>query len=466
MSDSRRPVVLVVDDDADFRQLVLDILGREELHLLAASSAEEALAVVARGSVDLVLTDQRMPGMDGLDLVRRLRAASPAPAVLMMTAYGTIPQAVEAVRLGAADYLTKPLDSPRALRQAVRRALGGGRAASSAAGTAAEDADAFLTRDPATLEVLALADRAAATDATVLVRGESGTGKEVLARRIHRRSPRAAAPFVAVNAAALPESLAESELFGHEKGAFTGAVSRHLGRFEQAAGGTLFLDEVGELSEAVQAKLLRALEERSIERIGGERPIAVELRLIAATHRDLARDVEAGRFRADLFYRLHVVALELPPLRRRVGDLELLTERLLERLAGELGVAPRPLSPAAWDRLRGHAWPGNVRELRNRLQRADLLAVGAALEPADLELERCGALSSAVPANEAADEAEPSDLTPEELAERRRVERALVEAEGVVARAAETLGISRQALYRKMDKLGVALERRPTGAWE
>ncbi|RPH57335.1 sigma-54-dependent Fis family transcriptional regulator, partial [bacterium] len=251
--------VLVVDDDAAFRELVVDILRPEGYRLLEAGSGEEALRVASREVPDLVVTDQKMPGLDGLELTRRLRASSHPPPVLLLTAYGTIPQAVEAVHLGAADYLTKPLESPEALRRAVRGVLG-----RRAARPATEEE--FLTRDPATLEMLALADRAAATDATVLLTGESGTGKELVARRIHRRSRRAGRPFVVVNCAALPESLAESELFGHEKGAFTGAIGRHAGRFEQAQGGTLFLDEVGELSEAVQAKLLRALEQRTIER--------------------------------------------------------------------------------------------------------------------------------------------------------------------------------------------------------
>ncbi len=439
--DSRPlPRVLVVDDDDAFRESVVDMLSREGYRLQAVASAEEALELSAQGQVDLVLTDQRMPGMDGLELVRRLRASATPPAILLMTAYGTIPQAVEAVRSGACDYLTKPLESPQVLRAAIRRALGASRPlAPEAAGF-----DGFLTRDPATLEVLALADRAAATDATVLILGESGTGKELLAQRLHRRSPRAAGPFIAVNAAALPEALAESELFGHEKGAFTGAAGRHRGRFELAHGGTLFLDEIGELSEAVQAKLLRALEQRSIERVGSERSIDIDLRLIAATHRDLARDVAEGRFRADLYYRLNVVALRLPPLRERPGDIPLLAEHFLERLATALSLPVRPLAPSAVLQLQSHGWPGNVRELRNALERASIAAVGDVIEAADLPALAPGVV----------EESSEAPLALQER-ERRAILDALDRTSGHRERAAELLGISVRTLYNRLRQYGI-----------
>ena len=258
------PTVLVVDDDDGFRALLLDILRLEGYRLLAAASAEQALSLLERDRADLVLTDRRLPGLDGLELARRLRAQPRPPVVVLVTAYGTIPEAVAAVRAGVADYLTKPLESPAALRRRIRDLLG--------EPAVADGSGEFLTGDPRLAELVAMADRAAATDATVLVTGESGTGKELLARRIHARSRRADRPWVALNCAALPESLAESELFGHEKGAFTGALARHRGRFEQADGGTLFLDEIGDLSPAIQAKLLRALEERKIQRLGGTEP--------------------------------------------------------------------------------------------------------------------------------------------------------------------------------------------------
>ncbi len=452
--------VLVVDDDDAFRHLVVDILRPEGYRILTAASAEEALRTVAAEPPDLVLSDQRMPGLDGLELTRRLRAAAEPPEVVLMTAYGTIPQAVEAVRTGAADYLTKPLESPAALRRMVR-ALLGRRAARSA------DEGEILTRAPGMLELLALADRAAATGATVLVTGESGTGKELLARRIHDRSPRASGPFVVVNAAALPESLAESELFGHEKGAFTGAETRHRGRFELADGGTLFLDEIGELSEALQAKLLRALEERAIERVGGSGPIPVDLRLVAATNRDLAREVAAGAFREDLFYRLNVVALHLPPLRERAGDLDLLVPRLLERLAARSGLPALPISPDAMEALREHSWPGNVRELRNALERALIAAAGERIERGDLPalpalpaLQPPGAGSAPAggPGPRPGDApAGPSGEPPLSLAERERqaILEALEQTGGHRERAAQLLGISVRTLYNRLKEYGI-----------
>jgi DNA-binding NtrC family response regulator len=444
--------VLVVDDDSAFRQLVVDILQPEGYRLLTAGSAEEALRLVAAEPVDLVLSDQRMPGLDGLQLTRRLRAASDPPEVVVMTAYGTIPRAVEAVRAGAADYLTKPLESPVALRRMVRSLLGRRERADSGDGE-------FLTRDPAVLELLALADRTAATGATVLITGESGTGKELLAQRIHERSPRADGPFVVVNAAALPETLAESELFGHEKGSFTGADSRHVGRFEAADGGTLFLDEVGELSEALQAKLLRALEQRTIDRVGGGRPIPVDIRLVAATNRDLAREVAARRFREDLYYRLNVVALHLPPLRERPGDLELLVPRLIERLAAGLGLQALPVAPEAMEALRRHPWPGNVRELRNALERALIAATGERIEASDLPPLTALAPPEGRPPGESDEPAGRTDDEPPTLSlaerERRAILDALERTGGHRERAADLLGISVRTLYNRLKEYGI-----------
>ncbi len=445
--------VMVVDDDSAFRELVVDILRPEGYRLLQAEDAETALRLAARESLDVVLSDQRMPGMDGIELARRLRAASEPPAVVMMTAHGTIPQAVEAVRLGAADYLTKPLESPRALRRLVRGLLGRRLAEPAAvAGSPRRGAnETFLTRDPGTLEILALADRTAPTDANVLITGESGTGKEILARRVHRHSRRAGAPFVVVNSAALPENLAESELFGHEKGSFTGAVARHQGRLELADGGTLFLDEVGELAETIQAKLLRALEERVIERVGGGRPIPVDLRLIAATNRDLADEVAQGRFRSDLFYRLNVVSLPLPPLRDRPGDLDLLVPKLKQALAERLGVPNRELSPQAMDVLRRQRWPGNVRELRNALERSLIAATGEAIEPGDLP-----ALSDqpAVAGGGVSQGGANATLSLEER-ERQAILEALERTGGHREQAARLLGISVRTLYNRLRQYGI-----------
>ncbi len=439
-----RATVLIVDDDRAFRELLVDILAPEGHRILEAGDGETALELAARERVDVVLSDQRMPGLDGIELVRRLRAGSEPPAVVIMTAYGTIPRAVEAVRLGAADYLTKPLESPPALRRLVRDLLGRRTIGPDEAAAEGE----FLTRDPATLEILTLADRAAATDSTVLITGESGTGKEILAQRIHRRSRRAEAPFVVVNSAALTESLVESELFGHEKGAFTGAVARHRGRFEQADGGTIFLDEIGELSEVTQAKLLRALEGRVIERVGGSRPLAVDLRLIAASHRDLEREVADGRFRSDLFYRLNVVALHLPPLSQRPGDVELLAPKLSASQARRLGLEPRPLSPEAMQALRRHDWPGNVRELKNVLERSLIAALGDTITAADLPL----LATSGGPEPARTDAG--GGLSLEER-ERQAILEALERTGGHRERAARLLGISVRTLYNRLRQYGI-----------
>jgi len=427
--------ILVVDDDAAFRRLLLDILSRDGYRLLEAADAEAALEILAQGKIDLILSDQRMPGLSGLELARRVRAASPSPAVILMTAFGTIPDAVEALRLGASDYLTKPLESPARLRSLIRRVLG------ESPDEGQVDTQAFLSRDPRVLEMLAVADRAAATDASILIQGESGTGKELLARRIHKASRRAEKNMVAINCASIPENLAESEFFGHEKGSFTGASSRRVGKFEQASGGTLFLDEVGELPESMQAKLLRALEERQIERIGGSGPIPVDIRLIAATNRKLEEEVRAGRFRADLLYRLDVVRLEIPPLRERPGDVGLLTDFLLTRLAPGLGVGKRNITAEARRLLIHYHWPGNVRQLRNVLERAMIVTEKTEIEATDLRLD----------AQEMTPEApvEALSLNLEER-EKKAILQALEKSGGHRAKAAAILGISVRTLYHRL----------------
>ena len=433
------PTILVVDDDLDFRELVAEILAAEGYLVRQAASAEQALDVLTGEPVHLVLTDQRMPGLDGLELTRRVRAASQPPEVIVMTAFGTIPQAVEAVRLGAADYITKPLESPAALRQLVRIVLGESNLEASTTD------DKFLTRDPETLATLALSDRAAVTDATVLITGASGTGKELLARRIHNRSKRADRPFVPVNSAAIPDSLAESELFGHEKGAFTGADKRRIGRFEQADGGTLFLDEVGELPEMVQAKLLRTLEERTVERVGGTAPVSVDIRLVAATNRDLEHEIETGRFREDLFYRLNVVRLTLNPLSKRSGDLEMLVPVLVESLSTRLRTPAKTVSAMAMERLKTHGWPGNVRELRNALERALIAATGSEISVGDLPDLGDPGITTA------------SAESPISLAERERLAilEALEKSGGHREQAAKLLGVSVRTLYTRLKEYDI-----------
>ncbi len=426
--------ILVIDDDPSFRALLADILESAGHRVAEAEDGAAGLARLEGEGADLVLTDQRMPRLDGLELVRRVRALPSPPPVVVLTAHGTIPQAVEAVRIGAADYLTKPLESPAALLAVVDRLLG-----------PADAGAAFVTRDPRVERVLEMVDRVAERDVAVLVTGESGTGKELVARRLHDRSARAAGPFVAVNCAALPDSLAESELFGHEKGAFTGADARRAGRFEEASGGTLFLDEVGELSPPLQAKLLRVLEDRAVRRLGGTADIAVDVRLVAATNRDLEAEVERGAFRRDLYFRLAVVPVSLPPLRDRAGDVPVLARHLLAVLAERHGVAAAALSAEAEAALERYEWPGNVRELRNVLERALVVSGGGTLAAADLML----------PESQGRDADGGLPLDREER-ERQAVIEALRRADGNREEAARLLGVSVRTLYYRLRRWGIS----------
>ncbi len=437
------PTILVVDDDHAFRDLVVEILASEGYRVLEAEDAERALEILSDREIDLVLTDQRMPGISGVELARRVRTSANPPEVIVMTAYGTIAQAVEAMQSGVADYLTKPLESPASLRRLVRRVLGERIEAQPSSGE-------FLSRDPRVLEILSVIDRAAATDATILITGESGTGKELLARRVHNTSPRSGGAFVAVNCAALPQSLAESELFGHEKGAFTGADRRRSGRFEQANGGTLFLDEIGELSEEIQAKLLRAIEERTVERVGGGAPVDLDIRLVAATNRDLESLVRDGLFRSDLYFRLNVIAVELPPLRARPADIAMLAPILAATNAERLGLPAKELSENAMAALERSSWPGNVRELRNVLERALIVATGSEITSRDLPT-----LEPASPAGSAAQGAATAVPLALEERERQAILDALKQCDGHRERAARLLGVSVRTLYNRLKQYGV-----------
>ncbi len=372
--------VLVVDDDPGMRDGMALSLKRAGFVCEQARSGEDALRMTRPGAFDAVVTDLRMTGMDGLQLTARLKALDPGLPVLLVTAFGSLDTAREAMRLGAFDYLSKPF-SPEELVSAVRKAI------QSDHHLKAEEpgeAPVILTQDPALAETLALARRAADSRATILIQAESGTGKELLAKLIHSSSPRRKGPFVAINCAAIPENLLESELFGFEKGAFTGANAAKPGRFEVADGGTLVLDEIGEMPLGVQGKLLRALQERTVDRLGGSRPIQVDVRVIALTNRDLATEVKEGRFREDLFYRLNVIPLRLPPLRERLSDLQLLAAHFAERYARENDrTAPR-LAPSFLAALSRHPWPGNIRELENAIQRCVVLNPSHTLSEKDL----------------------------------------------------------------------------------
>ncbi|MFY9961077.1 sigma-54-dependent transcriptional regulator [Pseudomonas sp.] len=366
--------VLLVEDDRALRQALGDTLELGGFDYLAVGSAEEALEAVAQDAFSLVVSDVNMPGMDGHQLLGLLRARQPQLPVLLMTAHAAVERAVEAMRQGAVDYLVKPFE-PRALLDLVaRHALG------VVAGVADEGPVAC---EPASAQLLELAARVARSDSTVLISGESGTGKEVLARFIHQQSTRVNQPFVAINCAAIPDNMLEATLFGHEKGSFTGAIAAQAGKFEQAHGGTLLLDEISEMPLGLQAKLLRVLQEREVERVGGRKPIALDIRVVATTNRDLAGEVAAGRFREDLFYRLSVFPLAWQPLRERSADILPLAERLLARHVNKMKHAPVRLSLDAKACLQGYGWPGNVRELDNAIQRALILQQGGVIEAAD-----------------------------------------------------------------------------------
>ncbi len=368
--------ILVVEDDPDLREALVDTLELSGYAAHAAADGEQALAWMGRGQPGLVLSDVQMPGMDGHALLRSLKARWPEVPVLLMTAYGQIELAVQAMREGAADYLPKPFEPDRLLAAVARYYRGG-----------AEGEDGELVAvAAATRAVLDLARRVAATEASVLLTGESGVGKEVFARFIHRHSKRGHGPFVAVNCAAIPENLLESVLFGHEKGAFTGASGAQAGKFEQAAGGVILLDEVSELPLNLQAKLLRVLQEKEVERVGGRAPIKLDVRVFATSNRDLAAWVKEGQFREDLYYRLNIFPLEIPPLHQRRGDIEALSGHFLKRHESVVGRGGYALSPAALGELTQYEWPGNIRELANVLQRAMILAPGTEIGPEHLML--------------------------------------------------------------------------------
>src|SRR5437762_822341 len=393
--------VLVVDDEEAARYGIRRALaGGGDYEIEEAGSVEEARAALAARSHDLMLLDVNLPGVSGLEYLRELSEVEDdkKPLVVMVTAYGSERKAVEAIKTGAYDYLSKPFEIDD-LRLVVKNALETVRlrrenqTLRKRIELEGQQRGAFLGNSEAMQRVRALVEKVAETDATVLVRGESGTGKELVARELHERSShRRRGAFVAVNCAALPSELIESELFGHEKGAFTGAASRRRGKFEQADGGTLFLDEIGDMSANVQAKLLRALEERRIERLGGSESIPVDVRIVSATHRPLEQEIEKGRFRADLFYRLQVVTVEIAPLRDRREDIPVLAETFARQAAERYGLPPRIIAPSALRRLVEYNWPGNVRELRNAVERALILAEGDEVTARDLPEEvQCSA---------------------------------------------------------------------------
>jgi DNA-binding NtrC family response regulator len=442
------PLLLVADDDQVARELLAEALGRAGYRVRLAAGGEECLRLAAAEPFDLALVDLRMPDLDGLSVLRRLTTMQPDLPVVILTAFATIETAIEAVGAGAADYLSKPFRMEE-IKIVVRRTLDARRLARENLQFRRElkaryGFETLVGQSHQMVEIYKLVARVARLETTILIQGETGTGKELVARAIHDASTRAGRPFVVVDCAALPETLFESELFGHERGSFTGAFATRRGLLETSAGGTCFLDEIGELTAPLQAKLLRTLQERTIRRVGGNDPIAVDVRLVAATNRDLRKLVAEGGFRDDLYYRLNVVTIVVPPLRERASDILLLAQHFLETFARRSGRPVKRLSPEASALLTAYHWPGNVRELENVIERAVALSAAETLVPDDFppHLRDEPGRGPSLPADR---------MTLDEL-KRWYVNKVLEEAGGNKLRAAELLGIDRRTLYRILER--------------
>jgi DNA-binding NtrC family response regulator len=446
-------ILIVEDESTMMRVLELQLLSAG-FSVEKATSAEQAAPLVERGGFDLVLTDLKLPGMDGLSLLDRIRGMDASLPVIIMTAYGTVETAVKAMKAGASDYVLKPfslddlmltidkvleLHSLRAENRRLKDELG-----------RRYQFDNIVGRSPGMQEVFAAVARVAPTRATVLLAGESGIGKDLIARAIHHHSPRRDKPFVKINCSAIPENLMESELFGYEKGAFTGASSSRAGKFEQADGGTVFLDEIGDVPPPIQVKLLRVLQEREFERLGSNKTLTVDVRVIAATNQDLRAALEQGAFREDLYYRLNVVPINIPPLRERKEDIPYLVNHFLAKYAEETGGRVQSVTPAAMEKLMAYHWPGNVRELENIMQRAMVMAPGPSLEPADMQLE------SRRPPQAVSDGAPflPEGMSLEQY-EQHLIREALRRCNGNKSQAARLLGLTRNALRYRLTQMGI-----------
>ncbi len=446
------PRILIIDDDAPMRFFLAEAMRKEGYACDEAASGREGLEKLGRGDTPVVLLDLKMPGMGGLEVLKEIRRIDPEAPVLIVTAFGTKDAALEAVRQGAYDFFTKPVDLEE-MRVVVRRAVERARLQVEVRALREEvlslsPFEGLVGESRPMREVFALIHRVAESDVTVLITGESGTGKELVARTIHAQSGRASGPFIQVNCAAIPETLLEAELFGHEKGAFTGADRQRTGKFEAADGGTIFLDEIGDMSLAMQAKTLRVLQEHAFERVGGTKTVRSDFRLIAATNKDLLKAAQEGQFREDLYYRLHVVPIRLPPLRERLEDLPHLVDFLLRRYGEKLGKAIREVSPEVFRLFYDYPWPGNVRELENVIQRGMVLAKGDAIQEedvADALQQGTGALETRATLSNAVEEREKAILL--EALQRHRWRR---------QEAAEALGITRRTLFNKMKKYGLA----------
>jgi two-component system response regulator AtoC len=457
------PSVLIVDDEKHTREGLQQALA-ENYDVTVAANADEAFNLMDAQAFDVVLTDLRMPGKSGLKIIDKALALPQRPAVLMMTAYGNIETAVEAMKRGAVDFLTKPVNIER-LEVLIQRALKTKTLEVEVQHLHERLDEKFklegiVGTSPKLKAVIDKMKLVAASRATILIEGESGTGKELIAQAIHQASPRARGAFVAVHCAALSENLLESELFGHERGSFTGATERRIGRFESAAGGTLFLDEIGEISQSTQVKLLRFLETKAIERVGGSKPIELDVRLVAATNRNLEQMVRDGKFREDLFFRLNVVRLTMPPLRERAEDIPLLLAHFIRVFSEENGVPVFTVEPGALRTLQAYPWPGNIRELRNFCENAVVLRRGGSLTEYDLEPKFRAPLPGGSPAASSVDGGGAAGLTAGAMSsstslsveenEKRLLREALLKARGNRTKAAELMGVSRRTLHRKI----------------
>jgi two-component system nitrogen regulation response regulator GlnG len=474
--------LLLIDDEADVQYSFQRIFDSPEIELTTASSGEEALRLLPKLKPDLVIMDVRMGGMSGLETLRRIRQIDSKLLVILMTAYGTTQTAIEAMKLGAYDYLLKPFDVPK-LKELVSNALKAARDMKQVVSyqplLESEDYElGIVGRSEPMQQVFKLIGQLAASDATALITGESGTGKELVARAIYHHSNRNQQPFLAVNCAAIPEQLLESELFGHERGAFTGATMQRIGKFEQCNRGTLFLDEIGDMTPATQTKILRVLQSGTFERVGGNQPIKVDVRIIAATNKALEQAVAARQFREDLFYRLNVVRIHIPPLRERREDIRLLVNYFLNKFAKDQPGPPRSIAPVVLKTLEKYHWPGNVRELENVVRRALVMAKGDAIMLTDLPAEVSGQIQSGVaggpmpvPVGEAGS-ADVNNLARQlfqwarrepklkiiPAVERELVIQALKETEGNQVHAAKLLGITRATLRKRVEKFGIQRE--------
>lgn len=447
--------ILVVDDEKAQRDILETILSREGYRAVVASSGHDALEELQRDEFDLVLTDLKMQGMSGMELLEKVLEENPQQCVIIMTAHGTIDSAVEATRKGAFNYLEKPLDREHLLftlqRACEHVALLRENSALHRKLDETTSIQGIIGDHPKIKEVFRIVNKIAPTASTVLVYGESGTGKELVARAIHDRSPRSSKPFFAINCAAIPDALIESELFGHEKGSFTGASSRELGLFEAATAGTVFLDEIGEMNVSLQAKLLRAIQEKEVRRVGGKVNIPVDVRIIAATNRDLEGEIKKGQFREDLFYRLNVIRITLPPLRERGSDIVTLADFFLKKYAAATGMPVTGISKPALKLLMNYPWPGNVRQLESIIERGVLMAEGNSITPEDLptEVHSAGSGGGTIPFEFPAD-----GICFEEL-EKELIIKAMERADWIITKAAPLLRMSYKTLQYRLDKFEI-----------